>query len=77
MTVTIPRAELDAVMNDYGQPWPADGDSDSTTVRAAAVIRSEAEDAFGARFEEVSRRVLMSKLADDLDALADRYEATR
>ncbi|MGK5682425.1 hypothetical protein [Actinoplanes sp. URMC 104] len=75
MAVTIPRVEINAVMDSYGQPWPPDGDSDSTTVRdAAAAIRRVVEGIVGGRFEDASRRVLMSKLADDLDALVDRVE---
>jgi hypothetical protein len=73
--VTIPRAEIDTVMDCYNATWPTQGDASSHVVReAVAVIRREAASIFSTKFEEVFRRTQLTKLADDLDTLAERCE---
>ncbi|WP_045740760.1 hypothetical protein [Actinoplanes rectilineatus] len=75
MTVTIPRAELDAVMRQFDAVWPTQGDTTTQTVREAViVIRAEVDGISSTKFEEQFRRTQMTRLAADLDALADRYE---
>jgi hypothetical protein len=72
MTVTIPRAELNALAERHGDFFGLDEDPPVTWARdLAAEYRHNASD----------RRVLtaaegadMLAEADDLDALADRYE---
>jgi hypothetical protein len=75
MTVTIPRAEIDAVMERYDPSWVGGNDVPVDVVRdAVSAYRKKADAIWGTKFEEVSHRLLLKKAADDLDALADQYE---
>jgi len=62
-------------MGRYGQHWPTQsGDSPRIVREAAAVIRDAANSIVDTKFEEQLRRSQMTRLAADLDVLADRYE---
>lgn len=68
MTVTIPRAEIDAIaVEHWGVGSDLDFDPTVEWVRAAAKVLRQ--DAGAGRFDQ--SEILAE--ADDLDALADRY----
>lgn len=68
---TIPRAEINAVMERYGDSWSGRRDVPVEQARAtAADYRRYAEDPTA---DGQSPEQFLAE-ADDLDALADRYE---
>lgn len=73
--ITIPCTEIDAIMERYDPAWPGGNDVAVDVIRqTVSVYRQKADAITGTKFEQVSHRVLLEKVADDLDALADRYE---
>lgn len=65
----IPRSEIDAIMDRYGDFWSGRNDLPVTAVRKVARhYRAEAG-------QGAPTAAALQAEADDLDALADRYEA--
>ncbi len=72
MPVLIPRAEIDAVMERYGDSWAGRNDLPAAAVREVTLsYRNNATHVRPMADEEAAR--LLAE-ADALDALADRYE---
>jgi hypothetical protein len=75
MTTLIPRAEVDTVMERYGDDWPGSYDVPVETVRAVAKDCRRYADGTKPKppLADLSPNQFRAE-ADDLDALADRYE---
>ncbi len=72
MAVTIPRAEIQVIAERYGDKNITPSfDPSSSFIRQCAI--DLARDADHLRRDDPARRKLIAE-ADDLDALADRYE---
>lgn len=67
MTTTIPRADIQAVIERHGAPYSIEGDVSCVWVREVAEVARDV-----ARVSVTPDKLLAE--ADDLDALADRYE---
>ena len=71
MSALIPRAEIDTIMERYGDRWAGKNDLPAQAVRdVAADYRRYADDP---DYDSQLREQFLAE-ADDLDALADRYE---
>jgi hypothetical protein len=68
VTATIPRSEIYAVAERYGDPWRPRSDPSADRVRLLA-----SEYRKDANYAVANGSTLLAE-ADDLDALADRYE---
>lgn len=72
MTVLIPRAEIDAIMERYGDSWSGRNDLPAQAVRdVAADYRRYADDP---SYDGQSPEQFLAEAAE-LDALVDRIEA--
>lgn len=69
MTVTIPRAEIQAIAARYADAFSLDADPPTHYVRAVAAGYRDDVSAWNTPEADALRAE-----ADDLDALADRYE---
>jgi hypothetical protein len=73
----IPRNELNAVMAEHGDHWPADADLSPQAVREyAQYMRTAAQDPDWPNLSPADRASNLAQ-ADALDALVDRIEAQR
>jgi hypothetical protein len=70
MTTTIPRAEIEAIAERYGS-W-LDLDADPTVEEVRTIVQNHRYAAQPG--VDGPHRVNFARIADDLDALADRYE---
>lgn len=76
MSTSVPRDELNAVMTQFNDHWPAEADCDAADVREyAAYVRRAALDPNWPNLTDAEREANLAHAAA-MDAFVDRIEVT-